>query len=251
MFIGILGEAGSGKDTAGRFLVQEHGFYSLAFADPIKIFCMWMFGWSWERLWGPSELRNEPDEALPFVRCPSCGFLPYDTAIDKSANDVECPICAGHRVPDEWFAHLSARYALQHLGTEWARTLKDACHIEFAIKRASAVQQHGITYDPLWHVLPHEVLKERFLPEQQTGRNPTPVYVSDCRFKNEVKLLQAVGGKVYRIRRRGKEDNTSSGISGHASEMEQREIVDEDLDGVIENHGTLEALKETLTTLVA
>jgi hypothetical protein len=34
--IGIIGKARSGKDTAARYLVTQHGFTSLAFADPLK-----------------------------------------------------------------------------------------------------------------------------------------------------------------------------------------------------------------------
>ncbi|MHC4619101.1 MAG: nucleoside/nucleotide kinase family protein [Planctomycetota bacterium] len=247
MIIGILGEAGSGKDTAGKALVEHHGYYSIALADPIKVFCQWMFDWSADRLWGPSEQRNEPDESLPFVRCPSCGFLPYDTTIDKSANDIECPICVGHRVPEEWFAHLSARYALQHLGTEWARTLKDSCHIDFALRRAELIAAFHVHSDPLWHVLPHKVRSDRYLPGDQ---RPKGVYISDCRFKNEVYAIQAAGGKVFRIVRDQRDDNTTTGISGHASEMEQKEIADDALDGIIYNHGTLQQLRQAMKDLL-
>lgn len=34
--IGIAGRAGSGKDTAGAHLVENHGFQQYAFADPIR-----------------------------------------------------------------------------------------------------------------------------------------------------------------------------------------------------------------------
>jgi hypothetical protein len=34
--IGIAGRAGSGKDTAGARLVEQHGFRQYAFADPIR-----------------------------------------------------------------------------------------------------------------------------------------------------------------------------------------------------------------------
>lgn len=35
MLIGLTGAAGSGKNTAAARLVKAHGFYSLAFADPL------------------------------------------------------------------------------------------------------------------------------------------------------------------------------------------------------------------------
>lgn len=36
MLIGICGKAGSGKDTIGDYLVEQHGFDKIALADPIK-----------------------------------------------------------------------------------------------------------------------------------------------------------------------------------------------------------------------
>lgn len=271
MIVGILGEAGSGKDTAGKMLVEHHGYYSLALADPIKVFCQWMFGWSAEQLWGPSELRNEPDHDLPFYRCPSCGFHWPDTAMAVVEAEMEkkdcfiCPICYGQRVPDEWRSDLSPRFALQDLGTEWARYFNKRCHIDFAIKRAKLVTSMGLPYDPLWHVIPREVLKQRLTERAYKDAQPrvmiddkigwssstNSVYISDCRFRNEVQLVQEAGGKVFRIYRDQREDNTTTGMPGHASEMEQREIADSEVDGIIHNHGTLEQLQETIRKLVA
>lgn len=36
MNIGIIGRARSGKDTAGRYFVEQHGYRRVAFADPLK-----------------------------------------------------------------------------------------------------------------------------------------------------------------------------------------------------------------------
>lgn len=249
--IACLGAAGSGKDTAGQILVQEHGFYSLALADPIKLFCMWMFGWGAQQLWGDSLFRNEPDSNFPFYRCPSCFFHWPDTAAEVVEAEVEkkdffiCPICHGQRVPSEWRTDLSPRFALQDLGTEWARYFNKRCHVDFAIRRAQRVGA-GVEFDPLYGALPRQVIEARYVSQYR----PSGVYISDCRFRNEVQLIREAGGKVYRIIRHNKEDNTTTGIAGHASEMEQREIADEELDGTIENHGSMDALRERLRTLV-
>lgn len=64
MLIGLLGNAGAGKDVASKYLVQEHNFYSIALADPMKIYCQWMFEWSVDQLWGPSEKRNAVDDVV-------------------------------------------------------------------------------------------------------------------------------------------------------------------------------------------
>lgn len=37
MIVGLTGKKGAGKDTAGDYLVREHGFTRLSFADPLKI----------------------------------------------------------------------------------------------------------------------------------------------------------------------------------------------------------------------
>lgn len=41
--IGIAGRAGSGKDTIADYLVANHGFHKMAFADPIKSM-LWQIG---------------------------------------------------------------------------------------------------------------------------------------------------------------------------------------------------------------
>ena len=40
MILGLAGYATSGKDTVGRYLVEEHGFTRLAFADTLKRFAL-------------------------------------------------------------------------------------------------------------------------------------------------------------------------------------------------------------------
>jgi hypothetical protein len=69
------------------------------------------------------------------------------------------------------------------------------------------------------------------------------------RLKNEVRGIHAEGGRVYRIKRNSGENNTTTGIPQHNSEVEQREIVDEELDGVINNNGTLDELNTYLTEI--
>lgn len=65
MIIGICGQAGSGKDTAADFLVKDHGFAKVSFADPMKRFCQEIFDFTDEQLWGASKYRNAPDKRYP------------------------------------------------------------------------------------------------------------------------------------------------------------------------------------------
>lgn len=66
LLIGIAGQAGSGKNTIGDYLVQHHGFLQMAFADPIKECVNNLFGWDEDQANG--ELKEEVD--------PYWGFSP-------------------------------------------------------------------------------------------------------------------------------------------------------------------------------
>src|SRR4051812_10494441 len=60
----LAGGAGSGKDTVGEHLHARYGAVVIAQADPLKRFVRDVFGFSEQQLWGPSQLRNEPDPAF-------------------------------------------------------------------------------------------------------------------------------------------------------------------------------------------
>ena len=44
--IGVCGQAGAGKDTIADFLVKDHKFVKLSFADPLKRICHDVFDFS-------------------------------------------------------------------------------------------------------------------------------------------------------------------------------------------------------------
>jgi hypothetical protein len=48
--IGIIGLKQSGKDTAGTYLIEQHGFSRYAFGDPVKQICKTLFDLSDEQL---------------------------------------------------------------------------------------------------------------------------------------------------------------------------------------------------------
>ncbi len=179
MIIGLSGVAGSGKDTVGKFLVQDCCFESMALADPMKRFCKEMFGWDDERLYGPSSARNAPDETRPR--------------------------------PDGTF--LTARYALQQLGTEWGRDCYENVWVDYAIRKA----------------------RERLAFYRSDG-----VVITDVRFKNERDAIWKAGGKVWRIVRPG-----AGLIGAAASHVSETELTDDmAYDRVINNNdGPLEDLR--------
>ena len=50
--IGFLGNKGSGKDTAGNYLVKHHNYKRYAFADPIKEIARHLFNLDDTQLYG-------------------------------------------------------------------------------------------------------------------------------------------------------------------------------------------------------
>jgi len=50
LVIGLVGKRGAGKDTVADFLVQNHGFVKLSFAEPLKRVCRELYCLSEEQL---------------------------------------------------------------------------------------------------------------------------------------------------------------------------------------------------------
>lgn len=67
----------------------------------------------------------------------------------------------------------------------------------------------------------------------------TPMVVTDVRFANEAEMIRRHGGKVYRIERVG-----VGPVNGHVSEA-----LDFEVDGVIENNGTIAELHNKILAL--
>lgn len=95
--IGITGRAGSGKSTVANMIVEmQPRARIIMLAEPIKEFCRQIFDFSEEQLYGPSSMRNAPDER-------------YD---------------------------VSPRKILQTLGTDWARSVYEDVWVDYAMRRA-------------------------------------------------------------------------------------------------------------------
>jgi dephospho-CoA kinase len=45
MHIAFAGKAGSGKDTAAKYLIERYGYRKVSFAEPIKRICKELFDW--------------------------------------------------------------------------------------------------------------------------------------------------------------------------------------------------------------
>lgn len=239
MILGISGLAGSGKDTFAQLLAKQHGFEVLSLADPIKRICRDVFGFTDEQLWGPSAERSRPDTRYkrPCLPCQKTGLLMDGGTFDEDLNEIvgghtaPCPDCAG-----KGYTYLTAREALQTIGTDIGRSLYRDVWVEYAIRQARKLENnphlHSApdslsgckVYDGRYYDLTREVM----------------VCIPDVRFRNEIDGLRAAGAKVVRIRRLGAGLKGAAGA--HPSESEQGRIPDDVFDYVVENNGTLEEL---------
>jgi hypothetical protein len=196
MIVGISGLANAGKDTVADFLVIGRRFVKVSLADPMKRFCAEMFEWDDDRLWGPSALRNAIDDR--------------------------------YKRPDG--EYLSARHALQQLGTEWGRSCYENMWIDYGIRTAQAILS-GIDYNAQFG-----------LDWDDDSNDCGGVVIPDVRFKNEMAAIRKAGGEVWRIVRPGEEGLTGAAAK-HASE---NDIQEGDCDRIILNNRSLEALQRTV-----
>lgn len=71
--IGVTGRKGNGKDTLGNYLVLNHGYKRIAFADALKDACRCIFGFTEEQLYGNLKetiddfWQTSPRKVLQFV----------------------------------------------------------------------------------------------------------------------------------------------------------------------------------------
>lgn len=231
MMIALAGHAGSGKDTAASLLNQSMlcgPWVSMSFAAPMKDFCGKVFGFSHAQLYGPSGLRNAEDS-----RFAQRGQEWVQAAINLGKYGPEFVRSIVHNSDqgvaldklNSWFMALpnplSARHALQTLGTEWGRACEQNLWADAGVHRAKLQQKNGFC-----------------------------VAFTDCRFTNEAATVRRAGGKVWRILR---PSARLLGVTGaHASEveMDSPEFAAH-VDRAIPNLGTLEEFEKAVLAALA
>lgn len=230
-----LGTAGAGKDTVAGFLGKSHGSVKMALADPLKRICMDVYDFSYEQLWGSSELRNTPDKRYP-------RHHPHHDvhAIDDRQLHYRCSRCKKETdingqppLADTCVDYLTPREALQKLGTEWARRLYPNTWIDKLLRTADEVIQKHLGYIDREGVVP--------LQRMPVMQPFVHVAVSDVRFRNEIDGIRKVGGKLVRVKRPGQPLDGAAAL--HRSETESLEISDDDFDYVLQNWTTLASLE--------
>lgn len=230
MLIAISGRAGSGKDTAADFLVKNHGFVKVAFADPIKRVCLEVYPKiPLEYLWGPSALRAKPLLAYPrdhgpwvmsdVVRCACCN------ATQEHGYKVQC--------------HLTVRYATQRLGAEWGRD----CYPNTWVDLALATSVRLLEESTLFYTQREGIVQRwEYGPSGEWYREDAPVngecvrgvVIPDLRWPagNEGLAVRDVGGLLLRMKR-------GEGLKGSAGAHESEQVMlatgDEHFDDVADN----------------
>lgn len=211
----------------------------IGLADPMKEAARKFYDFSLTQLWGPSEARNAPDERYKreFTEHNAVG------ASDPNAKCVRCGVPRNDPKPCGWtwpgpcVTFLSAREALQQLGSEYGRRLYADTWIDLGLRRAEMLlTKQRIEKPKDAHV---------FMSSWTIGKTDL-VVVSDLRCSNDVRKVKEVGGYVWRIDRTV---DTTNPLYAHDTEREQvkaKTDLETYVDYVIANEGTIDELRMTV-----
>ena len=200
--IAIAGPKGSGKTSVAEYLRDHEDFEEVSFARPLKEFARSVFQFTQDQLYGPSSLREQPDERYPArsdarmdAEDRAVGKL-GDWFIDEVAHYSSQKRRWVEDAMDDWLTFImrhpetwTPRFILQTLGTEFGRQLHPDVWVRWAF---AAIRKHKYP----------------------------KVVISDARFDNEFVSIVKNGGELWSIER-PKLVHTDA----HASEQDMRGVV--------------------------
>jgi len=236
VIIALSGRAGSGKSAVAQMIHEALLFQTIriSFAEPMKEFTKDVFEFSNETLWGPSELRSVVDPRF----ASNDTWLSTKERFIRHAGPFTCRVLREIDLRSRlltalemWFKSLedsalskglSAREVLQTLGTECGRSVHQNIWADYALRRAQDALQHN-----QW----------------------SAVVISDCRFLNELRVVQRAKGEVWFI------DRPNAGLEGdqaiHQSETEMMsDEFQKNVDRKIDNSSTLKDLEKKVGSYV-
>lgn len=213
MIIGFTGQAGSGKDTAGAYLIKQYNFERKAFADPLKKSIAALFDipfWEVDKF----KLDDTVFVAIGYKNEPV-----HVDLVDKEGNIYLPGIDFPEKImPSKMWSPISEftfRQFAQRYGTEAHRDIPE------------------IGYN-FWADLTLPV------GGFYAGRK---ICITDCRFANEVERIQTLGGIVIKLLR-----ENSGVLLQTAHRSEQTDLLN--ANATIENNGTIEELYEQIDNLL-
>lgn len=218
-----IGTMGAGKTAISEYLHSNYDFVSMGLMDAGKRVIRELFDFSDEQLWG--DLKNTPDPR--YIR-------KYETCEEGTAA-VATPV---------W---LTPRFALQQLGTEFARSCFPDLWIANALKIADQLleAQNGTDLSPVIYTQEDGIVN-------WTGVAIKGVAFHDIRYVNEFSILKSrQDSKIIRVKRALNEYGDLSNHVGHASEMGLLGLSDDKFDYVINNNGDLEDLYRKVDAMMA
>jgi len=219
LMYGLVGRAGSGKDTVAAHLVDHYGFVKLAFADKVKQVCSLVYDIPLEVFYNREErLKPHPHLSGQWLlqgRDPvTLGsfldgvFLDLFGSLEHASH--------GRRIFIELLPeNCTPRQALQLIGTEGFRACCDTVWIDYVMREAAKLLD--------------------------TGHN---IVVSDVRFSNELVGVIRNGGAGIGISRRNLVESYN-----HASENEVDEVMD-GCEAVLSNNASIAELHAKVDRLL-
>ena len=236
--IGLLGHAGVGKDLAGKMLCEIGQGVTLAFADKLKSIACDLFGLTREDMYTEEGKEKFVGEAstirggkevkigrLPCLICPTCKSVEVEKFDQDHTELARCKLCGAIGDRAVFQSYWTPRTILQFLGTNACRRIDKDVWVRYAMKEA------------------RRLLQSVSVGDQTYVRDF--IAITDTRFKSEATAIWSVGGEVWRIKRPSL-DGQVVGLKGHASEVEQDSIRDDEVQAVIVNDGTLDDLRGKL-----
>jgi len=248
--IGLCGRKRSGKDTVAS-LLGEYGFVRVAFADRLRYLTSLIFDVDQALM----EQDDTKEKTIGASSEPHWWAEASERAIVHSA--LLYSMFRGHQPTIHPLDHLrtvmavlrtdfpggvSPRRLLQYMGTEWGRTLQGDIWVSWALACIEALTRGEQVYD-----------RRRGQVLEASLTAPVGVMVSDVRFENEVRAIQEVSVVSRGLPREvwwiDAEKRLPPWTPEHASEPDPS-VFSKLTNTVVNNNGTIDALRETVQGLV-
>ncbi len=212
----------SGKDTAAEYLIKNHNFCKIAFADPLKDMVAVEYNIPREHCDDP-KLKEAPLEQYPVI--PKDDFtLNLSKWLYKEFRTTE-----GH-MPSDYYIDNSGAF-LGVIGRDIKQlywTPRSLCILKGSTNRA--------VDSGYWVNRAIEYIKSEIEDPScnNTGNWHEGVVISDCRYRNEIEQLKQAFGKNLVTIRINRFDSVNS------TDPSERDLDNYKFDLVIDNKGTLE-----------